>query len=88
MAMHPGYAVSVRRGRGTAHNWVGVDVTMPELDFKKVRDTPREREYKNVCDRVEDTLLALGIKYATYGSDQPGIISREPCLSVTVNHAS
>lgn len=86
-AMHPGYAVSVRRGRGTAYNWVYVDVTVPELEHRKVRGTPRELEYKDVCRRIKDVLLALCIKYATYESDDWRIGKCEPCLSVTVNRA-
>ena len=86
-AMYPGYAVSVRSGRGTAHHWVYIDVTMPELNDEKVRNTSREWEYKDVCRRIEDTLLALGIKYGIYESDCGPNSSPSPCLLVSVNHA-
>ena len=85
-AMYPGCAVSVRHGRGTAYNWIEVDVTMPELELEKVHGTPRESEYKDVRSRIESVLLALGIQYATYESDCGPGSSSSPCLLVSVNH--
>lgn len=83
--MYPKHAISVQRGAGTAHDWVHIDITMPELVPKKVRGTTQEWEYKNVCRRIEDVLVALGIKYARRYTDFGRRNFYAPCLSVTVN---
>jgi hypothetical protein len=86
-ALYPKHTVHVRYDRGTASYWVLVDLIMPELDFQKVRGTPRQWEYKGVWRRIEGMLVALGIQYATYLTDHGRNDSWQPCLLVTVNGA-
>ena len=71
-ALHPGVAVSVARGRGTAHGWIYVTMKAPAGDLNR-------RELR-AC--TEDVLLALGIRYSTYLPDcMPGRDQPTPCLS-------
>ena len=78
-ALHPACACRVRRDRGTAYGWVLVEVTLPESD--------RSREDEDRT-RLEDVLLALGIRYSSYTPDfGPGLDDPQPCLSVTINGA-
>lgn len=87
--MHPDYAVSIRRGRGTGYGWISVKFTIPELkirDLNSKEGRKKTQEGKRLCRKVKDVLVALNIRYSKYRTDYgSGPDTYEACLSVSVN---
>lgn len=86
--MYPNYGCSVRRGSGNSRHWVKVELVKPSPGSAAQKKKKLETD-KVLCRKVEDTLLALKISFATYLPDAlPGEDRHEPCLSITVSDKS
>lgn len=86
--MHPERDCSVRWDRGTAHNWIDVKLSVQKGD-RKAQDKDDPYRFsdgtRDIRQELEDTLLALGIRYSHYFPDAlPGKDEWSPCLSINV----
>lgn len=87
-AMYPGQACGVRRDRGTASSWIVVKLSLPEQEFLKGEEGDPylfNNGERDIRQEMKDALIALGIRYSTYRSDQPPDYEEYPCLSIDLN---
>jgi len=75
--LFPEYKVHVRRDRGTASGWIGVNFVIPGIEGSGWQDIIR---------RTRNMLLSVGIQYGSYFPDSGPGDNWTPCLLVTVNH--
>jgi hypothetical protein len=75
--LYPEYNVHVRRGKGTASNWIDVNFVIPDIENSDRLDIRR---------RTKEMLLSVGIQYGSYFPDSGPGDDWRPCLLVSVNH--